>query len=193
MSEGPAWNDWDTWLKNHVLFEVVHAVARVNATTSILKGGNTAFTTSNKTWFFNHVSQSFQAGPSLITGRWAHASATIQDKVTKEDIVAVVGGSSNSADLSSTELLINGESEWQEGPNLPQNRKLTHHSAIEIGGDLYTVGGITSSKDWTLETEIHRMSCSNRICSWKTMNQELTVKRQFHSVVPIPKSMCVPN
>ena len=92
-----------------------HAIASVNETTSILTGGFTG-SISAKTWLFSHVSQQFQAGPNLITGRYGHASATIQDKVTMENIVAVIGGS-NADYLDTTELLINGESSWQQGKN----------------------------------------------------------------------------
>ena len=101
-----------------------HAVAVVNETTSILTGGLTdgrgseAFRHLDKTWFFNHVSQQFQTGPNLITGRYDHTSATIQDQVTMENIVAVIGGFKGTiptAYLDSVELLINGESEWQQG------------------------------------------------------------------------------
>ena len=114
-----------------------HAVADVNETTSILTGGLTggtglaSFRNLDRTWFFNHVSQQFQTGPHLITGRYDHTSATIQDKVTMENIVAVFGGTKatfndaavcggtkptvNDAYLDSVELLINGESEWQQG------------------------------------------------------------------------------
>ena len=95
-----------------------HAIASVNETTSILTGGDTSGI-SAKTWFFSHVSQQFQAGPILITGRRSHASATIQDKVTMENIVAVIGGygDDDEGTLDTTELLINGESEWQQGKN----------------------------------------------------------------------------
>ena len=94
-----------------------HAIASVNETTSILTGGqSTSSSYSAKTWFFSHVSQQFQAGPNLITGRYAHASPTIQDKVTMENIVAVIGGN-NAGYLDTTELLINGESAWQQGKN----------------------------------------------------------------------------
>ena len=92
------------------------AIASVNETTSILTGGlSTSSSYSAKTWFFSHVSQQFQAGPNLITGRYGHASATIQDKVTMENIVAVIGGYGDGGYLDTTELLINGESEWQQG------------------------------------------------------------------------------
>ena len=109
-----------------------HAVAVVNETTSILTGGLTdgrgseAFRHLDKTWFFNHVSQQFQTGPNLITGRYDHTSATIQDKVTMENIVAVIGGFKGTiptAHLDSVELLINGESEWQQGKNIMQKFK----------------------------------------------------------------------
>ena len=93
-----------------------HAIAGVNATTSILTGGHTNGNPySPQTWYFNHVSQQFRQGPSLITGRNQHASGTIQDQETKEDIVAVVGGYKSTVDgtLDSTELLINGE--WTQG------------------------------------------------------------------------------
>ena len=90
-----------------------HSIASFNTTTSILTGGITgANFYSNITWFFNHVSQEFQQGPSLITDRYGHASATLQDQDTKEDIVAVVGGI-NGGYLDSTEFLINGE--WTPG------------------------------------------------------------------------------
>ena len=95
-----------------------HAVASVNETTTILTGGQPSVVSSAKSWFFSHVSQQFQAGPNLITGRRGHASATIQDKVTMENIVAVIGGFKGTiptAYLDSVELLINGESEWQQG------------------------------------------------------------------------------
>ena len=94
-----------------------HAIAGVNSTTSILTGGRTyASENSPLTWYFNHVSQEFQSGPSLITGRRRHASGTIQDQETKEDIVAVVGGYNYDDGyyfLDSTEFLISGE--WTPG------------------------------------------------------------------------------
>ena len=100
----------------------LHAIASLNEETSILTGGSSPSSPmsapeSAKTWIFNHVSQQFQAGPNLTTARYYHASATIQDKVTMENIVAVIGGYGNAGYLDTTEILINGESEWQQGKN----------------------------------------------------------------------------
>ena len=100
----------------------LHAIASVDETTSILTGGSTASGTSANTWLFSHVSNQFQAGPSLLTDRHGHASSTIQDRVTKENIVAVFGGYANGGYSDTTELLFNAESatsesEWKQGKN----------------------------------------------------------------------------
>ena len=94
-----------------------HAIASVNNTMSILTGGSSAASgISSKTWLFSHESNQFQAGPPLLAARYGHASSTIKDRITMENIVAVVGGN-NGGYLDTTELLFNGESAWQQGKN----------------------------------------------------------------------------
>ena len=91
----------------------LHAITSINSTVSILSGGVTSTTwDSPLTWFFNHETQAFSSGPSLLEGRREHGSATIVDKVTKAKIPMVTGGN-NGNPLDSTELLINGI--WQSG------------------------------------------------------------------------------
>ena len=81
---------------------------------SLLSGGSTDATSySPLTWYINHETNVFSAGPSLLEGREDHGSATIVDKVTKEKIPMVTGGWGNAGRLDSTELLINGM--WQSG------------------------------------------------------------------------------
>ena len=92
----------------------VHAITSINSTVSLLSGGWTSATWySPLTWFFNHETQAFSSGPSLLEGRSLHGSATIVDKVTKAKIPMVTGGYGNAGRLDSTELLINGM--WQSG------------------------------------------------------------------------------
>ena len=92
-----------------------HAITSINSTVSLLSGGWTSATWySPLTWFFNHETQAFSSGPSLLEGRNRHGSAsTIVDKVTKAKIPMVTGGYGNAGRLDSTELLINGM--WQSG------------------------------------------------------------------------------
>ena len=86
-----------------------HAITSINSTVSLLSGGDTG-DYSPLTWFFNHETQAFSSGPSLLEGRYYHGSATIVDKVTKAKIPMVAGGVGAT---DSTELLINGQ--WQSG------------------------------------------------------------------------------
>ena len=93
----------------------IHAITSgINSTVSILSGGRTSTVVySPLTWFFNHETQAFSSGPSLLEGRNLHGSATIVDKVTNAKIPMVTGGFGNVGYMSSTELLINGQ--WQKG------------------------------------------------------------------------------
>ena len=91
----------------------LHAITSINSTVSILSGGSTDATPSSPlTWYFNHETNVFSSGPSLLEGRRYHGSATYMDKVTKEKIPMVTGGL-GSGKSDSTELLINGI--WQPG------------------------------------------------------------------------------
>ena len=88
-----------------------HAITSINSTVSLLSGGSTSTTGySPLTWYFNHETNVFSSGPSLLEGREDHGSATVVDKVTKAKIPMVTGGLGAS---DSTELLINGQ--WQSG------------------------------------------------------------------------------
>ena len=74
----------------------------------------------DQTWYYNHATQEFKPGPTLLEKRNNHAAATIIDKITKANVPVVSGGvtkAGNSGNshviLDSTELLIHGE--WQAG------------------------------------------------------------------------------
>ena len=109
-----------------------HTITSINATVSILSGGgqydaiNDISYSLDQTWYYNHATQEFKPGPTLLEKRNNHASATIIDKITKASIPVVSGGitmagsSGNSfVILDSTELLIHGE--WQAGKLLSKN------------------------------------------------------------------------
>ena len=94
----------------------LHAITSINSTVSLLSGGWTsAISNSPLTWYFNHETDVFSSGPSLLEGRYDHGSATIVDKVTTAKIPIVTGGYKDHTGtrLDSTEMLINGM--WQSG------------------------------------------------------------------------------
>ena len=92
-----------------------HAITSINATVSIISGGIENDFITSQTWYYDHKTQVFSAGPTLLEGRLNHGSATIVDKETKAKIPVVTGGFKNlgGSKLVSTELLINGE--WKIG------------------------------------------------------------------------------
>jgi hypothetical protein len=91
----------------------MHAITSINSTVSLLSGGRTGGSLySWYSWYFNHDTNVFSSGPSLLIGRRYPGSATVVDKVTKAKIPMVTGGY-NGGTLDSTELLINGI--WQSG------------------------------------------------------------------------------
>ena len=92
-----------------------HAITSINATVSIISGGIENYFITSQTWYYDHNTQVFSAGPTLLEGRLNHGSATIVDKETKANIPVVTGGfkSFGGSKLVSTELLINGE--WKIG------------------------------------------------------------------------------
>jgi hypothetical protein len=158
-------------------------ITSINATVSILSGGTT-LTNSHPTWLFNHETQAFSFGPSLLEGRYAHGSATVVDKVTTEKIPIVTGGSGNNGILDSTELLINGM--WQSGPPLP--KALHSFSMLEIHGDAFIFGGRDTGANYNLA--IYQLTCSSGICSWSTLNQALKTKRDSTVAIPVPDNFC---
>ena len=92
-----------------------HAITSINATVSILSGGDTSVISySPLTWYFNHETRAFSSGPSLINGRRGHGSATNVDRVTKAKTAIITGGYKGlGVYLNSTEMLIDGH--WQPG------------------------------------------------------------------------------
>ena len=92
-----------------------HAITSINSKVSIISGGIEDSFITSQTWFYDHTTQVFSAGPTLLEGRLNHGSATIVDKETKATIPVVTGGfkSFGGSKLVSTELLINGE--WKIG------------------------------------------------------------------------------
>ena len=90
-----------------------HAITKVNQSTSIITGGWTSVATySDRTWYYNHETQSFVEGPQLIHPRRSHGSGTIIDTITKSLLPVVTGGWDGSF-MDTTEILI--DNQWQPG------------------------------------------------------------------------------
>ena len=58
------------------------------------------------------------------------------------------------------------------------------HAVVEVGRDLYVIGG---HDDGGNLKEIQKLSCSSRVCTWTTINQQLKVARRTAVAIPICK------
>ena len=76
------------------------------------------------------------------------------------------------------------------GPKMP--KALSFFSAVELEGDLYTIGG-WSPEGKKHQKEIQKLSCSSHVCTWTTIAQHLRVARSHTVAIPMMDSVCIPN
>ena len=67
-------------------------------------------------------------------------------------------------------------------------KKIYGLTAVEIRGDLYTIGG--SAANDIEETEINKISCTSLVCTWTTINQTLKVGRLNTVAVAVMDASC---
>ena len=66
-------------------------------------------------------------------------------------------------------------------------------SSVEIEGDLYTIGGYSPEDAGKKQTEIQKLTCSSRVCTWTTISQSLKVGRSYPVAIPVMDSLCTPT
>ena len=69
---------------------------------------------SAKTFYFDHILQTWTPGPTLQQGRWSHTADLVFDSVTKQGSIIVAGGYSGYI-LDSTEILHTDSLQWEKG------------------------------------------------------------------------------
>ena len=82
------------------------------------------------------------------------------------------------------------------GPPLP--KRLASHSMVELGENLYTIGGFSHDEideftEFTESREIQKLTCVSGACSWTKLTQLLKVGRGYAVAIPVMDSFCTPN
>ena len=80
---------------------------------------------------------------------------------------------------------------YVSGPQMP--KRIEALSAAEIRGDLYTIGGYSPDDAGKKQTEIQKLTCSSRVCTWTTISQSLKVGRSYPVAIPVMDSLCTPT
>ena len=65
--------------------------------------------------------------------------------------------------------------------------KLDRHAMVQLGIGQAIIGGL--SDGYGPQAKIHLFNCMNRNCSISTLNQELSVPRQWFLAIPIPDTI----
>ena len=167
-----------------------HCIVKVNSTTDF-------FIYREKTYFFNHPSQSWTRGPDLNMDK-KDGGCGIMKLANGSDVVVAAGGSMQRERALSTEFLVlDGSMKWvagkkacfhegtffQEifvlGPNLPD--PLEKLSMVEFEETVVVIGGYCNMGcGWSNSQSLLQLACFGGqldMCEWKAMSQKLKVGR----------------
>ena len=66
-------------------------------------------------------------------------------------------------------------------------KALYGHSLVPFGMSVVIVGGKSNNGEYS--KSLYKFSCSNRACTWTTMEQEMSIGRSSFVAIPIPESL----
>ena len=64
--------------------------------------------------------------------------------------------------------------------------KLYGHEIVPFDKDVVIIGGYDGS---SYQSSLHRLTCQNQDCEWKTMSQQLKVARESFVAILIPDEL----
>ena len=154
----------------------------VNSTTIIMIGGNQDnIFGSFRTHFFNTENQNWVEGPALKVGRTFLTCGRIRkDSQSSQYTTIVIGGEGKDGMLSSVEILDDGSSEWQTGPELPFPNGGASLVEDSQGGVLI-IGGYNGRNN--LGSLLHLTDAKS---NWEVMPQKLKTPRYSVTAFFVP-------
>ena len=66
-------------------------------------------------------------------------------------------------------------------------KKLEGHEMVQLDNDVVIIGGRDEHLDE--QSSLHRLTCQNQDCEWKTMSQQLKVARYRFVAILIPDEL----
>ena len=66
-------------------------------------------------------------------------------------------------------------------------KKLYRHEIVPFDKDVVIIGGLDGNGDF--QSSLHRLTCQNQDCEWKTMSQQLKVAREDFVAMLIPDEL----
>ena len=148
---------WQSILPKLPVAVRTHCMALVNSTTVIVIGGiQEEQDFSPKTFLFNTEKDHWVDGPPLKYGRRTYSCGRIKKKFESFSFSVIVSGGFNGSDMSSTEILDVGSSQWREGPDLPVG--IARAAVVEdSAGGVILVGGTKENSDSDFCDSLYRL------------------------------------
>jgi hypothetical protein len=156
-----------------------HCMVTVNSTTVMVIGGYQNDWYSGKTFYSTFGEESWTEGPVLKNKRSFFSCGKIRrNKESQEMSIIVAGGSDDSSQLSSVEILDEGSSGWQTGPELPFGIDGSQMVEDQNGG-VFLIGGKSSTVDY-LDT-LYQLPHGGQDAVWTKMEQKMKIGRNYHT------------
>jgi hypothetical protein len=156
-----------------------HCMALINSTAAIVIGGRqgSSFQTVNS-YIFNSVGQEWHEGPPLKKARSSPVCGQIRSNDHSLGTSVIVIGGYN---LTSTEVLDDGASEWKYGPELPIG--IDYAALVEDHSNgIYLIGGRSAIGD-QLDSIFY---LSHAESEWQELPQKLPTGRYHHTAFFVP-------
>jgi hypothetical protein len=164
-----------------------HCMVTVNSTTVMVIGGYQNGQHSGKTFYVTFGEESWTEGPELKNRRVYHSCGKIRrNKESQEMSIIVAGGYAGGSYLSSVEILDEGSSEWQTGPELPYGISSSQMVEDQNGG-VVLIGGRTSSVG-KLDT-LYQLPHGGQDAVWTKMEQKMETERYWHTAILVPDNI----
>jgi hypothetical protein len=174
---------WESNIPSLPVTIYAHCMVTVNSTTVMVIGGFQNNQYSGKTFYFTYGEESWTEGPELKIERRDHRCGKIRRNKESQEMSIIVAGGYDGSYLSSVEILDEGSSEWQTGPELPFGIRDAQMVEDQNGG-VVLIGGLSSSGD-ILDT-LYQLQHEGQNAVWTKMEQKLKTGRSEHTAVLVP-------
>ncbi len=165
---------WKTTLPQLPYHAHAHCMTQLNSTSVIAMLGQNTF-------ILQDLNKGWDEGPLLNYARYAPSCARIRKNKTSFEFSVIVVGGHNGTFMTSTEILDQGASIWQTGPDLPFGIDVAQLIEDSLGG-VVLIGGY-SAKDAYLDS-LFRLD--NAEAQWEELPQKLSTGRHWHAAFLIP-------
>ena len=157
----------------------------VNKTTIFVMGGSDQYGSKSSSNYMNSDNLKWIPGPSMVHPRNALACGRILKSQNSVTFSTIVVAGSNTAFLSSVEILDDGSNTWRSGPDLPI-KAVALRILEDPRGGVIVVGGTNGT---AANQNVYRLKHAGPNAQWETLPQQTSQMRYWVAAVMIPNEL----